>query len=559
MKRLVFFRAVPRGLAVCLCAALLLGQLAAVTTLGQSVPPPAEADVVRFLEQAAWGPTDVLVARVQSLGFDAWLREQFSAPVTGYPNLPVPPANECLACPEGSPPTCKRDTYTMYPLQVRFFQNALTGQDQLRQRVAFALHQILVVSANTISAPSAQAQYLNILFNNALGNYRDILQQITLNPAMGDYLDMVNNAKPNLRTGVEPNENYAREVLQLFSLGTVLLNGDGSVKKDSAGNPLPAYTQEIIEGFAYTFTGWTYAPLPGAVSKWKNPKNYVQPMILYRNAQGVDEQHAKEAKTLLQYPGARFPQLPANQDGETDLRQALDNIFYHPNVGPFLAGRLIRALVTSNPSPAYVRRVAAAFDNNGAGVRGDMKAVVRAILLDSEARGASKPATTYGKLREPLQFALNILRAFNATGDGALESSVRGMGQRLFYPPSVFSYFPAEYIVPGTTVYGPEFGIQSTSTAVAHANFVNKAVFGRFGDAAPAGTQLDLNPCVALASNPNALLDKLNRLMLHGTMTAAMRTEILNAINAVSATDLKRRAQTAVYLVAASSQYQVQR
>ena len=300
MKRLVFRRAVPRGLAACLCAALLLGQFSTLSALGQTVPPLAEADVVRFLEQATWGPHDALIARVQSLGFEAWLQEQFSAPVTGYPNLPVPPANECEACPAGSPPTCKRDTYTMYPLQVKFFQNALSGQDQVRQRVAFALHKILVVSANTIPQPSAMAPYLNILFNQALGNYRDILQQITLNPAMGDYLDMVNNAKPNLRTGVEPNENYAREVLQLFSLGTVLLNADGTVKKDNAGNPIPAYTQEQIEGFAYTFTGWTYAPLPGAVSKWRNPRNYVAPMILYRNAQGLDEQHAKTAKDLLQ-------------------------------------------------------------------------------------------------------------------------------------------------------------------------------------------------------------------------------------------------------------------
>ncbi|MBI3427335.1 MAG: DUF1800 domain-containing protein [Acidobacteria bacterium] len=566
MKRLVFChalprgrRAVPRGLAACLCAALLLGQLAAVTALGQTTTPPAEADGVRFLEQATWGPTDAQIARVQSLGFEAWLREQFSAPVTGYPNLAVPPANQCDGCPAGSPATCVRDTYTMYPLQVRFFQNALNGPDQLRQRMAFALHEILVVSANTVSQPWAQAQYLNILFNNALGNYRDILQQITLNPAMGDYLDMVNNAKPNPRTGVEPNENYGREVLQLFSVGTVLLNPDGSVKKDNAGNPIPTYTQETIEGFAFTFTGWTYAPLPGAVSKWKNPRNYVAPMILYRNAQGVDEQHAKTAKTLLQYPNARFPQLPADQTGEQDLQQALDNIFYHPNVGPFLATRLIHSLVTSNPSPGYVQRVAAAFNNNGAGVRGDLKAVVRAILLDSEARGVVKTDAKYGKLREPLQFVTNVLRAFNAASDGAMASAARGMSQSLFVPPTVFSYFPAEYIVPGTTVYGPEFGIQSTSTAVAHANFVNKAVFGRFGEAAPAGTQLNLDACIALAANPNALLDKLNRLLLHGTMSAAMRTEILNAINAVAATDLKRRAQTAIYLVAASSQYQVQR
>ncbi len=559
MKRLYLDRL--RQFTVWLCMALCLGQLAPVMTLAQSTtPPPAEADVVRFLEQATWGPNDANVARVQSIGFEAWLQEQFNAPITGYPNLPVPPANHCEACPEGSPPTCERDLYTMYPLQVRFFQNALRGQDQVRQRTAFTLHKILVVSSNTISQPSAMSRYLNILFNNAFGNYRDVLQQITLNPAMGDYLDMVNNAKPNLRTGVEPNENYAREVLQLFSIGKAMLNPDGTVRRDATGNAIPTYTQEQIEGFAHTFTGWTYAPLPGVASKWKNPRNYVAPMILYRNAQGVDEQHAKEAKQLLQYPGSRFPTLLSNQDGEMDLQQALDNIFYHPNVGPFISLRLIRSLVTSNPTPAYVQRVAAKFDNNGAGVRGDLKAVVRAILLDAEARGVNPTAANYGKLREPLLFATNVLRAFNATSDGAMTSSVRGLGQNLFSPNSVFSYFPAEYVVPGTGgTVGPEFAIHSTSTSVGRVNFVNKAVFGRFGEAAPNGTQLNLDACIALAANPNALLDKLNKLLLHGTMSAAMRAEILTAINAVNATDLKRRAQTAIYLVAASSQYQVQR
>jgi hypothetical protein len=557
MKRLYLERL--RKVTAWLCVALCLGQLAPAIALAQSTPP-AEADVIRFLEQATWGPNDASIARVQQIGFEAWLQEQFNAPVTGYPNLAVPPADRCVGCPEGSLATCQRDLYTMYPLQVRFFQNALRGQDQLRQRVAFALHKILVVSSNTISQPWAMSRYLNILFNHAFGNYRDILQQITLNPAMGDYLDMVNNAKTNLRTGVEPNENYAREVLQLFSIGKVMLNPNGTVRRDAAGNAIPTYTQDTIEGFAHTFTGWTYAPQPGVASKWKNPRNYIAPMILYRNANGVDEQHAKESKQLLQYPGARFPTLLANQDGELDLQQALDNIFYHPNVGPFISLRLIRSLVTSNPSPAYVQRVAAKFDNNGAGVRGDLKAVVRAILLDAEARGVNPTAANYGKLREPLLFATNILRAFNATSDGAMTSSVRGLGQNLFSPNSVFSYFSPEYVIPGSGgTVGPEFLIHSTSTAVARVNFVNKAVFGRFGDAAPNGTQLNLDACIALANNPNALLDKLNKLMLHGTMSAAMRTEILTAINAVSATDLKRRAQTAIYLVAASSQYQVQR
>ena len=523
-----------------------------------AAPAVAEAEAVRLLEQATFGPTDALIARVQSIGIDAWLQEQFAASVSSYPSLTPYPGNSAVGCPTGSPTTCFRDNYTMYPLQVRFFQSALTGQDQLRQRVAFALGQIFVVSGVQIQQPSSMTPYQNLLTNGAFGNYRQLLYDVTLSPAMGDYLDMVNNDKPNLTTGVTPNENYAREILQLLSIGTIKLNQDGTPQLDAFYNPIPSYDEEVIEGFAYTFTGWTYALQAGQTPRAHNPANYQQPMILYRDNKNNDVNHDKGAKTLLSYPNAVWATLPANQTGEVDLNRALDNIFNHPNVGPFIGKQLIQHLVTSNPSPGYISRVAAAFNNNGAGVRGDLKAVVKAILFDPEARGTAKGEGNYGHLREPVLFVTNVLRAFNPTSDYVLASQAQAMGQNLFNAASVFNYYPPDYVVPGTPILGPEMALQASSAALSRANFVNTIVFSRIGTA-PAGTQIDLSGLQALAGNPASLVDRLNRLLMHGTMSAAIQNEIIKAVNSVASNNPKLRAQTALYLVAASSQYQVER
>ncbi len=574
MQRFLIRRLRLHTLVVCLCASLgsnLLTPIQAAPvraaeqyhSLYKSAPmatlqAATEADVVRLLEQATFGPTDALITRVQSIGVDAWLQEQFTAPVSGYPSLTPYPSNSAVGCPSGSPTTCFRDNYTMYPLQVSFFQNALTGNDQLRQRVAFALSQILVVSGVQIKQPSSMAPYQNILTNGAFGNFRQLLADVTLSPVMGDYLDMVNNDKPNLTTGVEPNENYAREILQLFSIGTIKLHQNGTPQLDAFNNPIPSYDQDIIEGFAHVFTGWTYAPLTGATPRAHNPANYQQPMIVYRDSKNSDVNHDKATKALLSYPNAVWATVPANQTAEVDLSRALDNIFNHPNVGPFIGKQLIQHLVTSNPSPGYVSRVAAAFNNNGAGVRGDLKAVVRAILIDDEARGTAKGGSNYGHLREPVLFVANLLRAFNATSDYVLANQATAMGQNLFNAGSVFNYYPPDYVVPGTTILGPEMALQSSSAALSRANFVNTIAFSRIGTA-PAGTQIDLSALQALAGNPTTLVDSLNRLLLHGTMAAAMQSEIIKAVNSVASNNPKLRAQTALYLVATSSQYQVEK
>jgi uncharacterized protein (DUF1800 family) len=504
------------------------------------------ADAIRLLEQATFGPTPALADHVAQVGIEAFLDEQFSAPMSGYPALPLyPSTRDTTACPNGS--ACQRDNYTMYPLQNQFFVNALYGQDQLRQRVAFALHQILVVSGVDITQPSWMAPYLQLLHRSAFGNFRQLLYDLTLNPAMGNYLDTNGNTK------TRPNENYARESLQLFSIGTVRLNVDGTPQLDAAGQPIPTYTQDTVNNFARVFTGWHFAaaPAPGV-------PNYIDPMVLNQ------AQHDTGVKALLD--GAP---LPANQSGQQDLDAAIDNIFNHPNVGPFISKQLIQHLVTSNPTPAYVARVARVFNGESGGARGDLQAVVRALLLDPEARGDSKADTNYGHLRHPALFIANILRAFDArsadgTGpsDGYLNPQSVAMGMDIFRPPSVFSYFSPSTTAPGTNGQrAPEFGLLSTSTAVSRANFVNTMVFSRIGTStnAPAGTSLDFSPLLLWTTKPAVLVDTLNVQLLHGSMSPDMRTSIINAVSAVAASNRLKRVRTAVYLVLTSSQYQVER
>ena len=307
-----------------------LGQQSPFSNSGASEDAPATPDIIRFLEQSTFGPTPELIEHVREVGFEAFLEEQFQAPGSSYPTLPLyPTTRDTATCPNGS--ACQRDNYTMYPLQNRFFVNAVYGEDQLRQRVAFALHQIIVVSGVEVTQPSWMAPYLQTLDRHAFGNYRQLLYDITRNPAMGNYLDINNN------TRTRPNENYAREILQLFSIGTVQLNIDGTAHVDGQGQPIPSYTQETINNFARVFTGWRFATAPAS-----GVPNYIDPMVP-NNAQ-----HDVLVKTLLD--GVT---LPAGQNTSKDLDDAIDNIFNHPNVGPFISKQLIQHLVTSNPSPEY--------------------------------------------------------------------------------------------------------------------------------------------------------------------------------------------------------------
>jgi len=526
------------------------------------VPLPTsqtEPDAVRLLEQATFGPNDASVARVMSIGAVNWVDEQLAMPQTKYTAFTPWPANRPATCVDDNTlpatPTshCARDNYTLFQLQREFFQNAAMAPDQLRHRVAFAWSQILVTSGTEISLAYAMQRYQQILADQAFGNFRDLLTQVTLSPAMGRYLDMVNNLKANASTGVEPNENYAREVLQLFSMGTVELKLDGTPLLDTYGNTIPSYSQDDVEGFAHVFTGWTYPVAPGATQRNLNPAYYDGPM------EERSQYHDYSAQELIDATA------PANLTMSAELAFAIDNIFNNPNVGPFISKQLIQKLVTGNPSPAYVARVASVFNNNGAGVRGDMKKVVRAILLDAEARGPAKSDPAYGRLREPAQFVVALARALNASSDGVfLRAQANAMNQPVFNAPSVFNFYPPDYVVPGTTILGPEFALQNTTTAFSRINYVNTLVFSTainpdqtvYG---ATGTQLNWSALTPLASNPAALVDKLNRLLLHGTMSAAAQNAVVTAVNAVSATDSLTRAKTAFYLISTSPQYQVER
>ena len=488
----------------------------------------------RFLEQTTFGPTPALVAQVQQSGLQPFLTSQYGMALTPYAD---PAAMEA----------------GLGAVQQRFMVAILTAPDQLRQRVAFALGQIFVIAGDKITDPTAFTNYLRLLNTDAFTNYRQIMKDVTLSPAMGHYLDMVNNGKP--APGQHANENYARELMQLFTLGTSLLNDDGSMQLDSSNNPIDTYSQDQVEQFARAYTGWTYPTQPGMTQQKYNPPYWTGPMV------AVDSNHDTTAKQLLQYSNAASGGLlPSGQSAEQDLDGALDNIFNHPNLPPFVSRQLIQHLVTSNPSPAYIQRISAVFENNGAGVRGDMKAVITAILLDAEARRGDDPTTavgTDGHLQEPILYIAGLLRAFGAVTDGSnLAGQASSMSQNPLFPPSVFNFYAPNFIIPGTTTNGPEFQILTTATALNRVNFVSSFVFGSLGS----GTTVSFANYGTQASNPSQLLDTLNTLMLHGSMSSDMKSSILTAMQAVPAGTNQglQEAQTAIYLIGTSSQYQVQ-
>jgi uncharacterized protein (DUF1800 family) len=490
----------------------------------------------RFLEQTTFGPTPALIAQLQSSGLQGFLTAQYALPITKYP-LPAPGETGLNA------------------VQQRFFVQNLTAQDQLRQRVAFALSQIFVIGGAKVTDPTGYTNYLQLLENDAFTNYRQIMQDVTLSPAMGDWLDMVNNGKPNISQGDHANENYAREFMQLFTIGTAELNPDGSYQLDSGGNQIPTYTQNTVEAFAVAYTGWTYPLAPGATQQTYNPAYWTGQMV------AVDSNHDTTAKQLLIYPGVSGGGLlPAGQSATQDLQGALDNVFNHPNLGPFVSNELIQHLVTSNPSPGYIERVASVFNDNGAGARGDMKAVITAILMDPEARRGDDPASavgTDGHLQEPILYMTGLLRAFGAISDGSnLAYYGSGMGQEALFSPSVFNFYSPSYVIPGTTMYGPEFQILTTATSLNRVNWVNSFVFGSIGS----GTTVDFSSYATQASNPSALLGSLNTLMLHGSMSSDMQSSILTAMQALPAGSKQglQQTQAAIYLIGTSSQYQVQ-
>jgi uncharacterized protein (DUF1800 family) len=557
----------------------------------------SDNDLRRLLEQASWGGKgdDSDLNHVRAVGIPAFINEQFSLtpqfvdsstdpkfslfsdyPFSPsypqfYPGSPAPPCDA----------TCNRDFYTLYPLQKQFMVNALTQPDQLRQRVSFSFHKFIVTGGQVLNnnQPFWYAPYLQTIDRNSFGNFRNMLFEVTLNPGMGEYLNMRGNSVVS-QINPTPNENYAREIMQLFSVGVDTLNQDGTQVLDAQGNRVPTYDQTTIANLARVFTGWDLdankiSPVDGTATS----ANYQDPMVPNNNRNRYDIGQ----KTLLidiRSPNPVVVPACANCSGNTantqayaitSLNTAIDNLFYHPNTGPYVCTQLIRQLITSNPSPAYVGRCSAAFANNGSGVRGDIKAVITSILLDPEARGGSKTDPNYGHLREPVLLMTHLLRAFNATSDGVLVTSSPGsfstpLGQTVFNPPTVFSYFPQDFGLPGTNLFGPEFGILDTSTTYARTNFMNTLFLANSGNGIPinnpnrpSGTQLNYASFQAMAGNPQQLVDALNARLMHGAMSPAVNANIVAAVTSITAADPANRTRTAIYLIATSAQYQVER
>ena len=495
-----------------------------VTTSGT---PESSAAAVRFLEQSSFGPDMENVNQVMQTGFDTYLRNQFASAATPYPD---PRPNDSTNNVEQS-----------------FYLNAIAGGDQLRMRSGLALNELWVISADTIQDPLGYTNYLRTLSKDALGNYLDVMTDVTLTPAMGNFLNMVNNDAPP--PGEHANENYAREIMQLFCLGLNQLNPDGTPVLDASGNPIPTYTQADVMDLGRAFTGWTYPPTPGKPAGNHNTEYYGGPMVA---VQGL---HDTGAKTILGQT------IPAGQSAEQDLAAALGIIFNHPNVGPFVAKQMIEHLVTSNPSPAYVQRVAAAFNSGsfngyGSGKRGDLQATVAAILLDPEARRGDDSTTvslTDGKLREPAVMIASIARAFHAKTDGqGLAGWGSDMSQLIFHPATVFNFFPPVNPIAGTSLNGPEFAIFDTNTSLARMNFINAVVNGGLGN-----TKLDFSSVVN-AGTPDQMVAWLDTLFLHSSTPDQMKQIILNAVGSVNPTDTTGQAQAAIYLYLSSSMYQVQ-
>jgi len=556
-------------------------------------------DAARFLTHASFGPVAAELTKAVTMGFSAYIDDQFAKPPSTLPVMAYQPQNQPANCTSpltaGGPAdavnfgtNCPRDLYTQFVSQRYFFKNALTAPDQLRQRVTWALSQILVTSAANDPIGYANRNYQQLLQDYAFDNFWNLLFRVSVDPLMGNYLDMVNNAKADPVKNTNPNENYAREIMQLFSIGLWELNSDGTLMLDGLGNPIPTYSQTDITEMAKVMTGWTYWPITGSLG-WNKPINYLFNMTPCEGPTppaggvvcGTQNWHDITAKNMAFVPPVT---IAAGQTADTDLRAAVNALFYHSNTPPFIGKQLIQHLVTSNPSPAYVQRVSNVFINNGSGVRGDMKAVVKAVLLDPEALTPRNPViSSFGKLKEPVLLVTNLLRAVNSSSDGVYPLlQTPNMDENVYTSPTVFNYYPADYVIPGTSLAGPQFGIFNATTYFPRANFMYNLTLGAGCPAATpnvcgpnpdatvknsTGTKIDYGQLTPFAGNTANLIQQVDNMLLFGTMPPGMKVAIKNAIDIAalggpagpySAQQLLDRARTAVYLVTVSPKYQLE-
>jgi uncharacterized protein (DUF1800 family) len=511
----------------------------------------------RLLMQATFGATMDTVNTAANQTYAQWFASQLAAP----PSLNLPQAMVNGENVDWSP---------------TWFNNVVLGPDQLRQRMAFALSEILVVSGN--GGPlwghnEALAYYYDLLVNNALGNYRNLLEQVTLSPPMGLFLSMWQNSAADPALGTHADQNYAREIMQLFTVGLWKLNIDGTQQTDGSGNPIPAYSQSDVSNLANVFTGWASAPVSHTGdAAYQYDDDETVPMVAYPDFHDITQ------KTII---GGVV--IPAGGSAQSDLETALDTLFAHPNLGPFISQQLIVRLVTSNPSPAYVQRVAQVFNNDGTGVRGNLYAVAQAILTDPEA--VATGGSGYGKLREPLLRLTNLWRAFkgvNSIGQVneymVLLTGDASFGEYPLYSPSVFNFFVPDFKVPGALTNAglvvPEFQITNENSLVLTDNQLQSQSYqyidstgtvyagpdyNQVGDLSNTSVMLHTAEWEPFAATPANLVNELNLVLMAGQMSPAMINSLTSYVSAIPAGTAGSRVAETAELIISSPQYSVQR
>ena len=517
-----------------------------------SVVPITSTQSSRFLAQAAIGYSKTDINAVVQTGISGWLTSQLSLPRQQK-------FWEFLAA-NGYDSVSNINTFNGFEPMI--WSQLISSPDILRQRVGLALLNQWVVSIEGFASswnPFVMAAYLDVLWDNAFGNYRDIMEGVSTSVAMGYYLTFLNNVKANPVTGAIPDENYARELLQLFTIGLYRLNMDGT-QVLSGGNPVPTYTQEDVSAFARVWTGYGITGTDNTT-----PNRMRMPMSISTTT------HETGATTFLNGDLNYFPgiSIPANTSAVTARITALDGLFSHPNVPPFVCKQLIQNLVTSNPSPAYVGRVASVFANNGSGVRGDMKAVIRAILTDTEARDDTQASsTTFGKLREPVVRLVQWARAFNVTSPlnlwpfGNLSSTANRIGESPGHAPSVFNWFRPGYTPPGSAIaaagrVAPEFQITNEPSIISYVNYMQTLIVSGAGEA-----KADYTALTAIATDSQALLNELNLVLAANQISAATIAQMKTALDTIAtttSTGINNRIYAAIVLVMASPEYLVLR
>jgi uncharacterized protein (DUF1800 family) len=529
-------------------------------------PAPTRNEAARFLAQASYGPTEASINALTRTGLAAWIEAQFNMPHLPHRTHVDRRTVELAAAMQGVSQTQFRES---------FWAQALTRDDQLRQRAAFALSQVFVISFvdGTLSNQTrGVTSYYDMLAEKAFGNYRDLLESVSLHPMMGVYLTHLRNQKEDTASGRVPDENYAREVMQLFSIGLYELNNDGTYRN---GTPTETYTHADIQGLAKVFTGFSWYAGPNLADR-TNRRFFGNDAHADRDWQPMQAYNAFHSTSEKRFLG-RTIAASGTANADADLRTALDTLFNHPNVGPFIGKLLIQRLVTSNPSPAYVGRVAAAFNNNGLGVRGDMKAVWRAILLDPEARNPNLSSPSYGKVREPVLRLSHFLRAFKArstsgnfTGIDNTDAPNNSLSQTAMRSPSVFNFYRPGFTPPNSAaadagLVSPELQLANEVSVAGYLNYLRSnwltVNVGR-------DIQLDFSAETAIADNATALVDRFNLLLMSGQMSAAHRDQVIAAINSrsIPATnqtniDAARRDRVfiGILLTMASPDYMVQK